>query len=610
MPDLFRRFDAAVVYVTQDCREAMALASRVAVMRDGRFVQTDAPETVYDFPASADIARVFGEPTINLLPCETVAVDGACRFFRPAAASISAGAPISRRDWLAWSARAPRTFCSFATPQPRPRARRRPWRGHRPRSTFFRRCRSKPKAANKSSLHVRKRTLFNSRAVRRRRLLLPPTKSASSRAKTGACFCKADAAMATLRFEQIRKTYRSGAPPAVRDFSLRVEDGEIVGLLGSSGCGKTTTLRAASGFVEIDSGAILIDEKPVHRLRPARRQVAMAFEGYALYPPLSVRENIAFALARDKKRGTDDEARRIAEMLEIADILEKRPMTISAGQQQRVSLARALIRRAAVTLLDEPMSQLEPQLRAALRVRIKEYLARHAMTTVFVTHDQNEAVALADRIAVMEQGVLRQCAPAAELKNRPANLFVAGFVGEPPMNLLPAVVDPARKTVRLCPPGKPPTAATALPESAFFRAARGPSHPRRAPASNFSFARGGLARARQIQPLAWRSGASVARCRRLADRCGVAAKKRYRQRRRNRRRFSRGGAEFLRSRNGRRFARRRERRIRWAAICLSALTPALRPSKRRLLTKRAIRCRLSPCPTACAKRAMARPNRT
>ena len=274
--------------------------------------------------------------------------------------------------------------------------------------------------------------------------------------------------MATLRFDQIRKTYRSGAPPAVRDFSLRVEDGEIVGLLGSSGCGKTTTLRAAAGFVEIDSGAILIDEKPVHRLRPARRQVAMAFEGYALYPPLSVRENIAFALTRGKKRGADDEARRIAEMLEIADILEKRPMTISAGQQQRVSLARALIRRAAVTLLDEPMSQLEPQLRAALRVRIKEYLARHAMTTVFVTHDQNEAVALADRIAVMEQGVLRQCAPAAELKNRPANLFVAGFVGEPPMNLLPAVVDPARKTVRLCPPGKPPTAETVLPESAFF----------------------------------------------------------------------------------------------------------------------------------------------
>lgn len=248
--------------------------------------------------------------------------------------------------------------------------------------------------------------------------------------------------MAVLEFESASKEYDSGGARllAVDNFDLRVGDGEIVGLLGSSGCGKTTTLRAAAGFVRLTSGEIRIDGSPVGHLPPARRGVAMAFEGYALYPPLRVRENIGFALLRGKKPGAtiDAAVREIAALLEIENILEQRPSTISAGEQQRTSLARALIRRAPVTLLDEPMSQLEPQLRAGLRSRIKEYLRAHKMTTVFVTHDQNEATALADRIAVMEKGVLQQCASPRQLQDRPDNLFVAGFIGEPPMNLLSA----------------------------------------------------------------------------------------------------------------------------------------------------------------------------
>ena len=246
--------------------------------------------------------------------------------------------------------------------------------------------------------------------------------------------------MAELEFESAVKIYRSGGRDlkAVDNLNLRVDNGEIVGLLGSSGCGKTTTLRAAAGFVTLTSGTIRIGGATVHNMPPARRGVAMAFEGYALYPPLRVRENISFALTRERRELSARDAEEVADMLEMGGILDEYPSAVSAGQQQRTSLARALVRRAPVTLLDEPMSQLEPRLRALLRARVKEYLTRHQMTVVFVTHDQNEAVALADRIAVMEKGALQQFAPPSELKERPANLFVAGFIGEPPMNILPA----------------------------------------------------------------------------------------------------------------------------------------------------------------------------
>jgi multiple sugar transport system ATP-binding protein len=251
--------------------------------------------------------------------------------------------------------------------------------------------------------------------------------------------------MATLLLDNVSKTYRPrGKEPvqAVKRVSLDVKDGEIVALLGSSGCGKTSMLRMVAGFEDVTEGAIRIGGREIHKLPPAQRDVAMAFEGYSLYPPLKVKENIGFALLRERgaSAGIEKRVKHIAELLEITDILDRYPTVISAGQQQRTSLARALIRRAPVSLLDEPMSQLEPQLRAILRARLKDYLIEHKMTTVFVTHDQTEAIALADRIAVMEKGELQQFGTPGEIKQSPSNLFVASFIGEPPMNIFDAAV--------------------------------------------------------------------------------------------------------------------------------------------------------------------------
>lgn len=260
--------------------------------------------------------------------------------------------------------------------------------------------------------------------------------------------------MAMLELLRVDKTYRSrGKPPvhAVRSLDMAVGKGEIVALLGSSGCGKTSTLRMIAGFESVTSGSIVLQGRRIDLLPPARRKVAMAFEGYSLYPPLTVRENIAFAL-KSQQMSRAEMARRVeavARLVEIEDILESFPRAISGGQQQRVSLARALVRDADLYLLDEPMGQLEPQLRAVLRGRIKNLLAERGMTAIFVTHDQTEASALADRIAVMEDGVLQQFAREQELKNRPANLFVASFIGEPPMNLLETDVSRSEGGFRL-----------------------------------------------------------------------------------------------------------------------------------------------------------------
>jgi multiple sugar transport system ATP-binding protein len=250
--------------------------------------------------------------------------------------------------------------------------------------------------------------------------------------------------MAELDITKIDKIYhsRKGDVHAVKALDLVVKPGEIVALLGSSGCGKTSTLRMIAGFEEVSNGSITLGGKPIHTLPPAARGVAMAFEAYSLYPPLTIGENMSFALKASKLPQAEQEKRvtAMAEMLEIADILNKYPTSVSGGQQQRASLGRALVRDAGLYLLDEPMGQLEPQLRAVLRGRIKHYLREHNCTTILVTHDQTEANALADRIAVMEGGVLQQYATPAELKARPANLFTGTFIGEPPMNVFTADV--------------------------------------------------------------------------------------------------------------------------------------------------------------------------
>lgn len=251
--------------------------------------------------------------------------------------------------------------------------------------------------------------------------------------------------MTALSIKKVDKIYqRRGKSPvhAVKALQMDVNKGEIVALLGSSGCGKTSTLRMIAGFEEVTSGMIELSGRRIDKLPPAQRGVTMAFEGYSLYPPLTVRDNIAFALksARLPQKEVSHAVEHIARLVEIEPILDRYPSSISGGQQQRASLARALVRKADLYLLDEPMGQLEPQLRALLRGRLKSLLVERGMTSIFVTHDQTEANALADRIAVMEAGLLQQFANPKELRERPANLFVATFVGEPPMNVFEASV--------------------------------------------------------------------------------------------------------------------------------------------------------------------------
>lgn len=245
-----------------------------------------------------------------------------------------------------------------------------------------------------------------------------------------------------LSIQEVDKTYghHTKGVHAVKNLSMDVQSGEIVALLGSSGCGKTSILRMIAGFEDISRGSISLAGRVLNRLPPVKRQVAMAFEGYSLYPPLNIRDNMAFALKASKLSAAEiaKKVDEIAEMLEISDILERFPSSISGGQQQRASLGRALIRDAELHLLDEPMGQLEPQLRTLLRGRIKHYIKSKGLTAILVTHDQAEANALADRIAVMEDGTLQQFDSHTAIKNRPANLFSGTFVGEPPMNVFDA----------------------------------------------------------------------------------------------------------------------------------------------------------------------------
>jgi multiple sugar transport system ATP-binding protein len=256
--------------------------------------------------------------------------------------------------------------------------------------------------------------------------------------------------MAKVILDQVYKNY-GGAEDAVKGVSFTCEDGEFLVLLGPSGCGKTTTLRMITGLENITKGTIKIGDRCVNDLSPQQRNVAMAFETYALYPPLTVYQNIAFPLQvmKHSKKEIDVRVRDVAEALSITNILDKMPDGLAGGQKQRVSLARALVREPTVFLMDEPLSHVDSDVRYRARAEIKHIKAVSSATIIYVTHDQIEAVALADRVVVMDLGVIQQIGTPADLFFRPANLFVAGFIGEPPMNLIHCRLEFAENKLQL-----------------------------------------------------------------------------------------------------------------------------------------------------------------
>ncbi|MFN2609060.1 MAG: ABC transporter ATP-binding protein [Acidimicrobiales bacterium] len=248
--------------------------------------------------------------------------------------------------------------------------------------------------------------------------------------------------MATIGLHDIVKTYGDGFP-AVNDVSLDIGDGELMILVGPSGCGKSTLLRMIAGLEDITSGELLIDDERMNEKAPRERNLAMVFQNYALYPHLTVYENIAFPLRLQKR--PDDEIRSkvhdAATTLELTEHLERKPSQLSGGQRQRVAMGRAIVREAKAFLFDEPLSNLDAKLRGQMRTEISRLQRRLGITTVYVTHDQTEAMTLGDRVAVLRKGVLQQVATPRELYERPVNLFVAGFIGSPPMNFAPATVE-------------------------------------------------------------------------------------------------------------------------------------------------------------------------
>ncbi|HLH65601.1 MAG TPA: sn-glycerol-3-phosphate ABC transporter ATP-binding protein UgpC [Solirubrobacteraceae bacterium] len=255
--------------------------------------------------------------------------------------------------------------------------------------------------------------------------------------------------MAEIRFDHVSCVYAGAARPAVDELDLTVEDGEFLVIVGPSGCGKTTSLRMLAGLEQVSSGAIFMGERDVTRLSPRQRDIAMVFQSYALYPTMSVQQNIEFPLkvAGVPRRERAARAREVAEMLDLTEYLSRKPAKLSGGQRQRVAMGRAIVRRPQAFLLDEPLSNLDAKLRVMTRTQIAALQRRLGVTTVYVTHDQVEAMTMGDRVAVMRDGVLQQCASPRDIYLRPCNTFVAGFIGSPPMNLLP--VPTAERGVRL-----------------------------------------------------------------------------------------------------------------------------------------------------------------
>jgi multiple sugar transport system ATP-binding protein len=241
--------------------------------------------------------------------------------------------------------------------------------------------------------------------------------------------------MATIELRHVWKEY--GEVQAVRDLSVTCHDGEFLCLLGPSGCGKSSTMRMVAGLERITAGDLLMDGRRVNDIPARDRDIAMVFENYALYPHLNVYDNIAMPLRRLARSEIDRRVREVAETLSITQLLPRRIQNLSGGQKQRVGIGRAIVREPRLFIMDEPISHLEARLRADMRTELKRLHHRLGVTTLYVTHDQLEAVALADRIAVMNLGELQQVGPPSELFDFPANEFVAGFIGSPPMNILP-----------------------------------------------------------------------------------------------------------------------------------------------------------------------------
>jgi multiple sugar transport system ATP-binding protein len=246
--------------------------------------------------------------------------------------------------------------------------------------------------------------------------------------------------MASVTYDHVTKTF--GDTAAVKDLMLEINDGEFMVLVGPSGCGKSTALRMLAGLERVSDGRILIGDRVVNNVAPQSRDIAMVFQSYALYPHMTVYDNLAFGLRNQKvpKKDIDRRVRRAVEILDLEPLIKRKPKQLSGGQRQRVALGRAIVREPAAFLMDEPLSNLDAKLRVQTRAEILKLQENLGTTTIYVTHDQVEAMTMGDRIAVMKLGVLQQVGSPEDLYRNPQNVFVAGFIGSPAMNLVPASI--------------------------------------------------------------------------------------------------------------------------------------------------------------------------
>ena len=282
--------------------------------------------------------------------------------------------------------------------------------------------------------------------------------------------------MATVSLEGLGKTYAGGVD-AVQGVDLEVAGGELIVIVGPSGCGKSTLLRMVAGLEEITRGTLLIDARKVNKLEPAERDIAMVFQNYALYPHMTVYRNMAYGLVnrREPKAEIERKVRAAAETLELTEYLDRKPAQLSGGQRQRVAMGRAIVRNPKVFLFDEPLSNLDAKLRVQMRLEIKRLQRSLGVTALYVTHDQIEAMTLADRLVAMNEGRVEQIGTPMDLYETPASLFVAGFIGTPPMNILPCVARDGWATlgdIRMAPVSLPTGSAVSVglrPEHVMVR---------------------------------------------------------------------------------------------------------------------------------------------